>query len=116
VAFLLYYIGKMPQKKNAVNIWLNRDIVKKIDEKLRAEHLVMNRTECVEQVMLDWAEGRLVRADSISTEKLFVTMLAMGIIDKPRYDQMLSLIRSGTLSAAIPEDKFGLTLVSPPTD
>lgn len=68
----------------------------------------------VDKALTAYCDDKTYADQSVSTEKLFMTMFAMGIIEKKRLDQLISLIRAGTLSAVVPSDRFGIDVQADP--
>lgn len=96
----------MPQKKNAVQFWFRKDLVEEIEETMKREGTRMKRTPWIEQELYARCRGQTVHRNEVSTEKLFMTMYALGMMNQKRLEQLLVMVRSGALSSSVPEDKF----------
>lgn len=76
-------------KKGAVQLWISRQVVTRIDERRRLEFPGMSRVAYAEKILLDYVEGRLVRSESLTTEKIFIELFS----DSKRMDELFAFLK-----------------------
>lgn len=102
----------MAHKKGSNTLHIDQEILKAIDKKMQQEGFEWGRTKFCEKVLKGYAEGKMLSVEEVATEKLFLTMFGMGLIDQKKLDDVLALIRAGTLPATVRSDKFGIKVES----
>jgi nitrate reductase NapAB chaperone NapD len=102
----------VPAKKGSTAVYLSSKVVEAVEKKMAAVEWNFGMTKFCETALLDYAAGKLVSADEVATEKLFLTMFGLGLIDQKRLDAILSLVQSGALPKQIRSDKLGLKIES----
>jgi hypothetical protein len=102
----------LPIKKGAKPIYLSASVDVLVQKKMQEDGWAWDKTKFCENVLSDYAAGKLVQAGEVATEKLFLTMFGLGLIDEKRLADVLALIRGGTLPASVQSDKLGIKIES----
>ena len=100
----------MPAKRGSKQFHLSSEVNELIEKAIAEEGWTYGKTKWCERVLRDHATKKCVSASEVATEKLFVTMFGLGLIDEKRLNDVLALLKAGGLPASVPSDKFGIRI------